>query len=86
MPERTFKKYVEDFEQKHHAKLAWGETPWGREGETDYCFGLNMLSAHKKAQFIKGLKKLLINAPQVRVSRIFLSAYTLNFSAFFDQG
>lgn len=65
---KQFQDYIEKFEKRYHLNIDRGETSWGREGETDYCFDLMKMSHKKKSKFIRGLKSLLGKAPQVRIT------------------
>ena len=52
------KKFV-DWVNNYPKKIAFEETPWGREGEVDYCFKLSEFSATEQVEFIKKAKEIL---------------------------
>ncbi len=63
-----FEQYFADYEQKNKVKLGYEITPWGKEGEVDYCFQLSALNKKKQDQFIAKTKELLIKSTLVRYS------------------
>lgn len=44
------------------------KTPWGREGEIDYCFDLSALSNQQKNSFIASVKSVLAESKLVHIN------------------
>ena len=65
---KQFDQYLADYEQKNKVKLEYEITPWGREGEADYCFQLTALDNKKQDQFIMQTKEVLKKSSLVRYS------------------
>ena len=64
-----FKKYVEEYNEKHKMKATFETFPWGREGECDYCFKLDNLSEKEQQNFITGAGPILAKSDRVRASQ-----------------
>ena len=64
----SFKSYIETFNKSENVVLAYVTTPWGREGEVDYCFVLEELSGKQRAKFIEGAKKLFTEKSLVHLN------------------
>jgi|SRR3972149_3488771 len=62
-----YNKFIKDFEKKKGITLKYEVTPWGKEGETDYCFKLLELSTTDQDQFVKESKELLKESSLVTV-------------------
>jgi hypothetical protein len=62
-----FRAFIEKTNKAKKITLNIGATPWGREGEVDYCFKLKELNAANQKKFISDLKKLLKGADYVRI-------------------
>lgn len=52
---QAFLNYV----NQHPKKPNYVSVPWGREGETDYCFTLKKLSKREQKAFIHHIKKMI---------------------------
>lgn len=63
---QQLEQYIADFEAKNRLKLDYDRTPWGREGEINYCFKLSTLKTKEQEHFIAGVKKTLLKATLVR--------------------
>lgn len=63
---QDYDQYLIQFEQKNKIKLSYEITPWGREGEKDYCFKLNELNKKQQEVFIAETKEVLKNSTLVR--------------------
>lgn len=48
-------------------KISIIKTPWGREGEIDYCFDLHALSENQKSTFIEAAKAILSQSEIVHI-------------------
>lgn len=59
-----FDAFLENFEPT----LAYTTAKWGREGEVDYCFDLDELTADKQVVFVNSAKELLTASKKVRFS------------------
>jgi len=62
------KTFIAEFEKKVGKKISLSTSPWGREGEIDYCFPLKELSDEQQKQFIGGAKDALQAAQWVHYS------------------
>lgn len=52
--------FVLDFAKRNgNVKLKHETSPWGREGEVDYCFSLSELNARQQGAFVQESKALL---------------------------
>jgi hypothetical protein len=56
-----------DFLESYQPKLNPIITPWGREGEVDFCFTLNELSTNQRKKFIKEVRELLKDCKLVHI-------------------
>jgi hypothetical protein len=65
----AFKKYIEEYNEKHKKKAVVETFPWGREGESDYCFKLADLSETEQENFINGAGTILAKSDRVRASQ-----------------
>ena len=63
---QDYDQYLTQYEQKNKIKLSYKITPWGREGEKDYCFKLNELNKKQQEVFIAETKEVLKNSTLVR--------------------
>ena len=48
--------YVQQYMDASEKKIVYDAHPWGREGEVDFCFTLDNLTAEEQKIFIEGLK------------------------------
>ena len=60
------KKYTE-FIANNYPKLVYQSTPWGKEGERDYCFSLTELKQAEIDQFVKESKEMLAASNRVHI-------------------
>lgn len=56
------------WEMKAGKKIQMESFPWGREGEVDFCFLLNELSAPDQAALARELREAFIMHPLVQIS------------------
>ncbi len=63
----AFEDLISDFAVKSGKNIDYEKTPWGREGETDYCLRLNELDAASQADFVKQTNETLKNAKWVHI-------------------
>lgn len=61
-----FEQFIQQYNQQNNVKINVEITPWGREGEKDYCLKLNELNSPQQEQFISQAKDLLISSDRVR--------------------
>ena len=61
-----YDQYIIQYEAKNKIKLKYEISPWGREGENDYCFKLNELNENQQNLFIAESKEILKNSTLVR--------------------
>lgn len=61
---RKFNEFVENYNPKPSPII----TPWGREGEIDYCFTLNELSTKQKKDFVNQVRELLKDCKLVHIN------------------
>lgn len=57
-----------DFITNYKPALKVEKSPWGREGEVDFCFELTELKVKQQQQFIKEVKNLFAGKDLVRVA------------------
>ncbi len=62
---QKFNAYMADYQKQKNLTIATEETPWGREGEVDYCMGLTELAEIEQREFITNLKSALTDAKWV---------------------
>ena len=60
------KQFVQ-FLDSYPKKISYAPTPWGREGEKDYCLALNELSSSEQAEFVNKAKELLSKSSRVTI-------------------
>lgn len=58
---------IEEFSRSSGKPIQHQKVRWGREGEIDYCFSLNELSAEQKKQFISKTREALKSAKWVHI-------------------
>jgi len=63
---QDYDQYIIQYEQKNKIKLSYEITPWGREGEKDYCFMLTELDKKKQELFVTETKEILKNSSLVQ--------------------
>lgn len=56
---KSYLKFLREFEEKNKVTIHYEIAPWGREGETDFCFKLNELDAKGQVKFIQESKENL---------------------------
>ncbi len=64
---RAFEDYIGTYAGNVGKNIDYLKTPWGREGETDYCLLLNELSGDEQGNFIAGAKAVLDSAKWVHI-------------------
>ena len=55
----AFSTFITEYETSNKTKISFEKYPWGREGETDYCFLLSELTKENQVKFIVSLKSKL---------------------------
>ena len=63
-----FENFLSTFETANSAHIQYEKTPWGREGEVDYCFKLRELQLNGQEQFISAIKSLLKEASHIYIN------------------
>ena len=63
----TFEDFISAYAGKAGKNIDYERTPWGREGETDYCLRLNELDAKGQADFVKQTTESLKSAKWVHI-------------------
>lgn len=63
----NFREYITSFNNSEKVNLAYESNAWGREGEIDFCFMLEELSAKQRIKFIDGAKKLFTEKNLVHI-------------------
>lgn len=61
---RKFSEFLESYQPK----LTPIVTPWGREGEVDFCFTLSELSTKQRSQFVKQVREQLKDCKLVHIN------------------
>jgi len=59
--------FLDGFEKQHNLKLNYIRTPWGREGEVDYCIPLNNMDSDKQSNFLLQTREILIQSQLVHI-------------------
>jgi len=65
---QQFEKFLSGYKTPSGDTLHAEKTPWGREGEVDYCMKLSGLNSDDQQQFINQVKELLKSAQRVHYS------------------
>jgi len=63
---QKFNQFIQEFNATNKINLKVEIINWGREGEVDYCFGLNELDVKSQADFISQVKGILGNSSLVK--------------------
>lgn len=63
----TMEKFIQ-FLDTYRDKITINKTPWGREGEIDYCINLTNLEENAKSEFLKKAKGILAASKLVHVN------------------
>ncbi len=63
---QRYDQFISDYQQLHNTTVEYIISPWGKEGEVDYCFLLSELDSSEQQQFIKESKEFLENSSLVR--------------------
>lgn len=63
----AYEDFISDYAVKVGKNIDFERTPWGREGETDYCLRLNELDAKGQADFVQQTKDKLKDAKWVHI-------------------
>jgi hypothetical protein len=63
---KEFNEFIQEFNATNKVNLKVEIINWGREGEVDYCFGLNELDVKSQADFISQVKGILGNSSLVK--------------------
>lgn len=61
---RKFSEFLENYQPKLNPIV----TPWGREGEVDFCFTLSELSTKQRSQFVKQVREQLKDCKLVHIN------------------
>jgi hypothetical protein len=63
----AYEDFISEYAVKAGKNIDFERTPWGREGETDYCLRLNELDAKSQADFVQQTKEKLKDAKWVHI-------------------
>lgn len=63
----AFENFISEYAGKSGKNIDYERTPWGREGETDYCLRLNELDAKGQTDFVKQTTETLKDAKWVHI-------------------
>jgi hypothetical protein len=58
---------ITTFSNRDGFQVKYDKYPWGREGESDYCFKMEGMKKSKQDEFVKSMKNLVKDAPLVIV-------------------
>lgn len=58
--------FINEFGARHHTAIQYNVLPWGKEGETDFCFTLSNLNKKQRKHFIADCKILLSSHKHLR--------------------
>jgi len=61
-------KIIRSWESKSAKTIIMEEFPWGREGEVDFCFLLNELSAPDQASFAREIRSAFQGRPLIQIT------------------
>ncbi len=59
--------YSQQFMDASSKRIVYDSHPWGREGETDFCYTLDNLSSEEQVRFINGLTEAFKGHELVRI-------------------
>lgn len=59
---------VTTFSNKDGFLVKYDKITWGREGEFDYCFKMAGMKASKQDEFVKAVKNVTKDSPQVFIT------------------
>jgi hypothetical protein len=59
--------FLDGFEKQHNLNLNYVKTPWGREGEVDYCIPLNNMDSGKQSNFLMQTREILLQSQLVHI-------------------
>ena len=63
-----FETMLADYQVQHNLRIAFDKTPWGREGEVDYCVRLDNLKSDEQSNFILMTKEVLFQSQLVHIT------------------
>jgi len=63
----VYNTFLDGFEKQHNINLNYVRTPWGREGEVDYCIQLNNMDSGKQSNFLMQTKEILFQSQLVHI-------------------
>jgi hypothetical protein len=63
----TFESYLITYGKKIGETIIYDKYPWGKEGESDYCFYCKEMKNGEQKDFVTGLTNLTKEAPMVLV-------------------
>ena len=64
----NFLDFVANFENHNQVKISPEKTPWGREGEVDYCMDLENMDSDMQAGFVVQMREILSQSQLVHIS------------------
>ena len=59
---------VSSYEHMNNKKIEYDKTPWGREGEVDYCMKLQNLDAESQKNFVMQIRETLLTSQLVHIT------------------
>lgn len=63
---RQFHRYIKEYATTNGKRVFYQPVPWGREGESDFCFPLSDMKTDAQKQFIKDIKDRLRDSKLVQ--------------------
>ena len=63
-----FENFLADYSVQHNLRLAFDKTPWGREGEVDYCVRLDNLNFEAQKNFVLQTREILFQTQLVYIT------------------
>ena len=62
-----YSNYIASFENQNNVKIYLDKTPWGREGEVDFCIRLNNLDTQSQTNFVLQSREILLQSQLVHI-------------------
>jgi len=63
----NFSNFLQYFQEQYKITIPFQKTPWGREGEVDYCVDLKNLDFEKQNLFLLQTREILIQSQLVHI-------------------
>ena len=64
----AYDNFLASYQDEYGVKLEYSKTPWGREGEVDYCFRTDQMDATQQSNFIIASREVLSGSQLVHIT------------------